>query len=100
MSKHLVLSMKHYDFNNDKNERIFGAKLFYINKKISSRDSEEGHAPLMVSLNNPVLIEKIKNKLPAICEMEFEQVTGKNNKPEIVLIDVEYISAADLSIFF
>lgn len=100
MSKHLVLSFKPYDFTSAKGDRFVGAKISYVNKKPSSRDGEQGHTPLMVSISNHSLLKEFDGKVPAIYEMEFEQVTGKNNKPEIILTDVEYLSPVDFSLFF
>lgn len=99
MSKHLVLSVKPYDFTNKNEERIIGAKISYINKKPSSRDGEQGYPPLLVSLNDLALVDKFQ-EVPGVYDMEFEQVTGKNNKPEIILTDVELFEPVDLGQFF
>ncbi|WP_335918022.1 hypothetical protein [Shewanella chilikensis] len=99
MSKHLVLSVKPYDFQNNQGERVTGAKVTYINKKPSSREGEYGYPPLIVSVSNMNLVSNLK-EVPAVYEMDFEQVTGKNNKPEIILTDVELISPVDMAQIF
>lgn len=96
MSKHIVLSAKPYDFQSN-GSRISGLKISYINTKPTSRKGEEGYPPLIVNISNNELIEKIE-RVPALYEMDFEQVTGKNNRPEIVLSDIDYISDIDFSI--
>lgn len=99
MSKHLVLSVKHYDFENKQGERIKGAKISYINKKPTKKEGEVGFAPLMVSINNKELLESLK-EVPAVYELDFEQITGKNNKPELMLTDIDLIAPVDLTQFF
>lgn len=99
MSKHLVLSVKSYDFENKNGERITGAKVSYVNKKASTRDQEYGHPPMIVSVSNVELVQQFR-EIPGIYEMDFEQVTGKNNKPEIILSDVELVEPMALSSFF
>lgn len=98
MSKCLVLSAKSYDFENDKGERIQGTKLSYISKNISSREGEKGHPPMIVSLSNT--LAKCFTDVPAIYDLDFEQVPGKNNKPETILTDATYVSPVDFSVFF
>lgn len=98
MSKHLILSVKPYDFLNKDGERVSGAKVSYVNKKPSSRESENGHPPLIVSVNSEIASKF--TDVPGIYDMEFEQVTGKNNKPEIFLSDVELIQPIELEILF
>lgn len=99
MSKYMVLSVKPYDFQNDKGERIQGARVSYLNKKPSVRDNELGFPPLQVSITNQNLLNELK-QVPAIYDMEFEQVTGRNNKPELMLSEIEMVSPVDFSVFF
>lgn len=99
MSKYLVLSVKSYDFESNTGERVSGAKITYINKKPSSRENELGYPPLIVNVKDNAVIDKI-NKAPAIYDMDFEQITGKNNKPEIALVDAEPVSEVDMSLIF
>lgn len=95
MSRYLILSVKPYDFENKDGERVQGAKIAYINKKPSTRENEAGHPPMLVNTSNTNLLECI-NVVPGIYELEFEQVTGKNNKPEILLSEAECCSPVDL----
>ena len=99
MSKHLVLSVKPYDFENKQGNRVLGAKVTYINKKPSSRDKELGFPPLIVNVSDIDILNKIV-EVPGVYNMDFEQVTGKNNKPEILLSDVEFISPVELEQLF
>lgn len=98
MSKHLVLSVKPYDFLNKDGERISGAKVAYINKKPSSRETEIGHPPMIVSVNAEMASKLVE--VPGVYDLEFEQVTGKNNKPEIVLADLELLQPVELNNLF
>lgn len=99
MSKCLVLSIKPYDFENNKGERVQGAKVAYINKRATSRENEKGNPPLIVAISNTEMLKEI-SEVPAIYDLDFEQVTGKANKPELVLSGIEYIHPVDLSSLF
>lgn len=99
MSKQLVLSIKPYEFENKSGSVVSGAKVSYINKRPSSRDGETGNPPLIVNISDKNLISNFK-EVPGIYDMDFEQVTGKNNKPELIISDLEFIAPVNLSVFF
>ncbi|MNM75146.1 hypothetical protein D3C81_869220 [compost metagenome] len=98
--KYIVLSAKPYDFENNKGERINGVKISYVNRKPSSRDGEYGNPPMITTCSNDSIKGKRLEECPAIFDLDFEQVTGKNNRPELLLTDIEYIAPVDLSLFF
>ena len=100
MSKYIVLSAKPYDFVNPQGERVSGANIAYVNKKSSSREGEYGNPPLLTTCSLDLIKGKRLEETPAIFDMEFEQVTGKGNKPQLFLTDLEYIAPVDLSVFF
>ena len=100
MSKYIVLSAKPYDFENSKGERVKGVKISYINKKPSVKEGEYGHPPFLTSVTFDSAKGKRLEECPAVIELEFEQVTGKNNKPEIILTDLEYVAPVDFSLFY
>lgn len=95
----LVLSARTFDFENKQGERIQGTKISYINKKSSNRDSEYGNPPFIVNTNY-LLDENILSKFPAICNLDFEQVIGRNNKPELVLSDLNFVTELSIEDFF
>ena len=99
ISKHLILSKKAYDFTNNDGERVQGLKLSYLNDKPSVRDNEEGFTPMIININDKSIVKSLK-EIPGIYEMTFDQVTGKNNKPEIILSEVSFLSSTDLSVLF
>lgn len=99
MSKHLLLSKKSYDFVNNDGERIQGLKLSYINENPSKRENEEGFTPMIINVNDKNISKSIK-QVPGIYEMNFDQVTGKNNKPEILLSDITFLSETDINLLF
>lgn|SRR3712207_4544978 len=94
MSKHLVLSAKVYDFKNKEGQRVCGAKIAYLNKR-PNRDAK-GFTPFIVNITEKDLFDKFI-EIPGIYDMDFEQVTGKNNKPELILSDVDFIAPIDIS---
>lgn len=100
MSKHLVLSAKPYDFEDDKGKKVSGVRISYVNLKPSSRDGEFGNPPLITKCSLDAIIGVNLEQCPGIFDMQFEQVTGKYNKPELLLTELDFIAPADLSIFF
>lgn len=99
MSKYIVLSFRPYDFQTDQGERVQGAKVSYLNRRPNVKEGEFGYPPLIVNITNQDIIKDIK-EVPAIYEMEFEQVTGKNNKPELMLTSLEHVAPVDFTMFF
>jgi hypothetical protein len=99
MSKHLVLSVKPYNFENKQGERIRGARVAYINGKPSVRENEFGHPPMLVSVSEMNLVGQLA-EVPGVYDLEFEQVTGKNNKPEIILTGASFIKSVNISELF
>ncbi|NLL02353.1 MAG: hypothetical protein GX265_04980 [Mollicutes bacterium] len=93
--KCLVLSAKKYDFESN-GDRIQGVKIAYLNKKTLSRDNEYGTPPLIVNCPIDSILPDVLDSLPAICNLEFEQVTGRNNKPELILTNVDYLESVNL----
>lgn len=93
--KYLVLSAKKFDFESKQGERIQGVKIAYVGKKSTVRDNEFGNPPLIVNCSIDAIDKEVLNNLPSICDLEFEQVTGKNNKPELVLTNVNLIESVD-----
>lgn len=98
--KYIVLSAKPYDFENSKGERVQGVKIAYVNRKSSAREGEYGNPPMITTCSLDVVKTENLELLPAIYDMEFEQVTGKNNKPELLLTHLEFVAPADFSSFF
>lgn len=99
MNRFLVLALQHYDFKNDSGERVNGVKVTYLNPKVSSRENEVGYCPLIVNISDSSVVRKF-GQVPGIYNMTFEQVTGRNNRPAIILSDVEFVSAVDMSVVF
>jgi len=98
--KYLLLSSKPYDFDNSKGEHIQGVKIAYINRKPSSRDKEYGFPPLIATCSFDMVKGKRLEEAPAIFDMEFEQVVGKNNAPTLFLTDLEFIAPVDIISLF
>lgn len=95
--KCLVLSAKPYSFESKEGKKIEGCKVSYITKKCK----EHGHDPLILNINNnKEAVNQITGNVPGIFELDFYQVAGKNNKPEIVLDDLEFIAPIDIEGLF
>lgn len=95
----LVLSANTYDFENQQGQRVSGTKISYIDKSLMNKENQFGTAPLMMStdrlISNDLLI-----KLPALCNLSFNKVLGKNNKPEDVLTDIQIVTPVDINEMF
>lgn len=100
MSKHLVLSAKPYDFENKRGDRVKGIKVSYLNSKPSTRENEIGHAPMIVNIGDLSLMSKLDGNVPGVFDLEFEQITGQGNKPELMLVGLEAIAPVDLTSLF
>ena len=99
MSKKLILSKKTYDFVNTEGERIQGLKLAYLNESPSKRENEEGFTPMILNISNKELLKSLE-EIPGIYEMDFDQVTGKNNKPELLLSEIKFLAPAEITLLF
>jgi hypothetical protein len=100
MSKYIVLSAKPYDFESSKGEKISGVRIAYINRKSSPRENEFGNPPMITKCSLDIVKGKRLEEAPAVFDMDFEQVTGKDNKPELLLTDLDFVAPVDFSIFF
>lgn len=99
--KYLVLSAKPYEFNSKDGNLIKGISVSYIQKKASSRENEFGHPPFIINSQSLDGFNKDDFKqIPGIFDMEFEQVTGKDHKPALVLTGMEFVAPIDFGTFF
>jgi hypothetical protein len=99
--KYLVLAAKPYEFSSKDGNLIKGVSVSYIQKKPSSRANEFGHPPFIINSQSLDGFSKEDFKqIPAIFDMEFEQVTGKDHKPALVLTGMEFVAPIDLASFF
>ena len=89
MSDYLLLSARPYDFMNDKNERVQGVKLSYVNPN-AKQDGVMGFEPMIASVSSD--FEKQLEVLPGMYKMGFEVVSGLRNKPVVQLNLLEYVS--------
>ena len=89
MSDYVVLSARPYDFTNDKNERITGLKLSYVNPAVK-QDGVIGFEPMIASVD--ANFEEQLRDIPGKYQMDFEVVTGPRNKPVVQLNKIEFVS--------
>lgn len=91
----LLLSLKTYDFTNDKNERVQGAKISYVMTEKVQEDGLCGFPPIQTSINNETY-KKI-SAVPGLYDFQFEMKPGKNNKAEMFLKDVNFVQEIDFT---
>lgn len=100
MSKYIVLSAKPYNFESSDGNKISGVKIAYLNRKPSPRDGEYGNPPLITKCSLDAVKDVNIKDCPAVFDLDFEQVTGKNNKPELLLTSLDYVAHVDFDLFF
>ncbi|MDP4179113.1 MAG: hypothetical protein Q8900_12335 [Bacillota bacterium] len=99
MEKVLILGhAKPFNFQTDGGDRLTGVKVSYINAYTSLKAGEEGHTPLQLTLNPLVLQQMVE--FPAIYEVEYSMIPGKNNKPEPTISRFQFVKKVDLSSLF
>lgn len=95
----LVLSANTYDFENQQGNRISGTKISYIDKSLINKENQFGIFPLMMSTDR-VISDELLKQLPALCNLSFNKVLGKNNKPEDTLSDIKIVLPIDVNEMF
>ncbi|MDD3962785.1 MAG: hypothetical protein PHT77_13105 [Bacteroidales bacterium] len=88
MSKYIILSARPYDFTNDKQERVQGLKLSYLNPGVQKEDVL-GFEPMIASV--PSGFEVNLSEVPGRYNMEFEVVSGQKNRPVLQLTSLDFI---------
>jgi hypothetical protein len=88
MSNYVVLSARPYNFINDRNERVQGVKLSYLNPGVK-KDDVMGFEPMIASV--PSGFEAALVEVPGRYSMDFEVVSGQKNKPVLQLSSLDYI---------
>lgn len=83
--KVLVLGVKSYDFKNDAGEKVAGTKVYYVTN--DAIEGVEGYPPMCVTVGSDVF-----PVLPGIYNFDFSMKQGKNNKPELVVVDSNFVS--------
>lgn len=99
MSKVLILGFKTYSFENEKKERVEGAKVTYISENKSSNMNETGYMPLQSSLNLEVVHASIKD-VPGLYDVKYDMVPGRNNKPTLAITGFDFIKPVLLDNLF
>ncbi|AFS79927.1 hypothetical protein Curi_3p00030 (plasmid) [Gottschalkia acidurici 9a] len=97
MSKKIVLAKQSYDFESD-GKRIKGCKITYLGKNPSPLENVQGYTPIIANIGEDVA--KCIDVVPALYDIEFEQVAGKNNKAVTFVSDIEFIKETDIPSLF
>lgn len=97
MSKKIILAKQEYDFESE-GKRIKGCKITYLGKKPSPLENIKGYTPIVANINDD--IASCIEVVPAVYEIEFEQVAGRNNKAVTFVSDIEFIKECDIPSLF
>ena len=98
MSKKIILARQDYDFQDADGKRIKGCKITYLGKKPSPLDNIKGFTPIIANINDDMA--KLMDVVPAVYDIEFEQVAGKNNKAVTFVSDILYSNDVDIPSLF
>lgn len=97
MSKKIILAKQEYDFESE-GKRIQGCKITYLGKKPSPLENVKGYTPIVANINEDM--SKLIDVVPAIYDIEFEQVAGRNNKAVTYVSDIEFVKETDIASLF
>lgn len=95
----LVLSANTYDFENQQGQRVLGTKISYIDKSLMNKENQFGIFPLVISTERLISKELLK-QLPAVCNLRFNKVLGKNNKSEETLSEINIVKPLEIEEIF
>lgn len=98
MSKCIVLGVKSYQFENDKQEKIEGAKISYVLENKASKSNENGHLPMQSTVSLDFL--KTLNVVPGVYELEYGMVPGRNNKPQLDITGFKFLKEVNIQNLF
>ena len=91
--KALVVGVKSYSFQNEQGQKIEGAKVSYLTSLESTKNNEVGFLPMQVSI--PLNMLSQVNNVPALYDVKFDMIPGRNEKPEFVVSGFEYLNEVD-----
>lgn len=95
--KALVLSADPWEMTDkESGEVVKGVSFWYVNQY---RDGENGQKPTKVSVSADV-IDQVKGKLPAVCELEFGSRPGAQNKATLTVVAAKVLKSIDFSGLF
>lgn len=95
--KALVLSGDPWEMPDERTGEIRkGVSIWFVNQY---REGDFGQKPSKVSAV-PEVLEGLRGKLPAVCELEYGARPGAQGKATLTLVGVRVLRSVDLSAFF
>lgn len=80
-----------YSFSDEKTGQVFeGQKISYL----SSQKNENGYLPIQISLD--LELAKKVTKVPGVYTARYGVVPGKSNKPQITLVDLNFLGSFEM----
>lgn len=90
----IIIGYKTYEFTNDDKQIVSGSKISYISKTGRLVENEVGHLPIQVTV--PIEFVKTLKEIPGLYKPVYSVVPGKNNKPQLSIVNFEFIKKIDL----
>lgn len=98
MSKKIILAKQTYDFEDKEGKRIKGCKITYLGKRPSPLENIQGYTPIIANVTDD--ISQLIEVVPAVYEIDFEQVAGKNSKAVTFVSDIDFIKEVNIPNLF
>ena len=98
LSKKIILAKQTYDFKDSEGKQIKGCKITYLGKNPSPLDNVKGYTPIIANVSDT--IGDLIDIVPAVYDIEFEQVAGKNNKAVTFVSDIDFVKETDIQSLF
>lgn len=97
MNAYLVIAAKAYDFKNDREERVQGVNVYYLDPEMrEDTETQVGLLPLKVPALSKVLNQI--EKLPGYYGLDFRQRPDAKGKPVLTLANATFKSELDLGL--
>lgn len=96
MEKALILAARRFDFADDKSgKQVEGVSLTYLTGDVESSADSRGCQPMTVT--GPVDVFASLRDVPGLYSVEFKQRPGRNGRPTLQCVGLDFVQAVSLS---
>lgn len=93
----LILSADKWNFSDEKTGEIRnGVTLQYVNDYREDSATEVGFKPIKVSANPEIFDTVRKNGAPALYKLDMKTRPGKEGKPTLTIVKVEFVKEVEI----
>lgn len=96
MDRVLILAARRYSFKDETSGRLVeGTTVNYVTGDAQESADSRGLATLTIS--GPLDVMASLRDLPGVYEVDFKQRPGKNGRPQLQLVGVQFVRALDVA---